>query len=47
MTLYIIAGFTIALAVVGLAVSMRETKTERAQTYPEGSRERRSLEGRQ
>lgn len=45
MTLYLIAGITIACAAIGLAVCMRETKAERAQQYPLGSTERRILEG--
>lgn len=46
MTLYLIAGFTIALAVVGLIVAIRERPHDRAHTYPPGSVERRTLETR-
>lgn len=45
MTLYILAGLTIAFAVIGLARALREPDVVRAQQYPLGSAERRSLEG--
>lgn len=44
-TLYLIAGFTIALAVIGLARALRERPAERARGYPLGSYERTTLEG--
>ncbi|WP_165839609.1 hypothetical protein [Rhodococcus sp. Eu-32] len=45
MTLYVLAGLAIAFAVVGLARALREPDVVRAQQYPLGSAERRSLEG--
>lgn len=44
MTLYVVCGVTIVVAVLVIAFCLREKSWERAETYPLGSSERRALE---
>ena len=45
MILYLFASAAIALGIIGLAIAMREKPLARARAYPQGSYERRTLEG--
>ncbi|MFC8182430.1 hypothetical protein ACFULT_26460 [Rhodococcus sp. NPDC057297] len=45
MTIYLIAGVVIPLALCGITYAIRDRPRDRAETYPLGSSERRSLEG--
>lgn len=45
MSLYVVCGVTIVVAVLAIAFCLREKNWERAETYPLGSSERRALEG--
>lgn len=45
MTIYLIAGVVIPLALCGITYAIRVRPRDRAETYPLGSSERRILEG--
>ncbi|MGV8874838.1 MAG: hypothetical protein ACOH2Q_20075 [Rhodococcus sp. (in: high G+C Gram-positive bacteria)] len=45
MIFYLAASAVIALGIIGIAIALYEKPSDRARGYPQGSYERRTLEG--